>query len=89
VPRLRLPAAQFDTSGMFGGIDSGVGGGGYGGGLGRDARAVASAFGFMDMMAQMLLGSIQAKMFQRRLHRTLQEAPHSLCCPSCRSIVRR
>jgi len=43
----------------------------------------------MDVPAQMLLGSIQAKMFQKRLHPALQEAPHSLCCPSCRNIVRR
>ena len=84
-----LPAAQFDTSGLAGGIDSSVGGGGYGGTLGRDARAIGGALNFMDMIAHMLLGSIQAKMFQRRLHRTLQEAPHSLCCPSCRNIVRR
>ena len=85
-----LPAAQFDTSGLLGGIDSGAGGAALGG---RTGREIAGTLGFMDMLAQMALGGIQAKLFQRRLQRTLQEAPHSLCCPACcpacRTIVRR
>ena len=86
-----LPAAQFDTSGTFGGIE-GPGSPLIGGGMGGPAMAARELSGLLwvfDTLANLLVGGIIAKNFQRRLRIALREAPNSLCCPSCRAIVRR
>ena len=87
-----LPAAQFDTRNMGGsGTSDGVSMrfvGGVGGPAGA-ARGAGAAFGLMDLLANLLLGAILKKNFDRRLRAALIEAPHSLCCPSCRTIYRR
>ncbi len=85
-----LPASQFDTRGMLGGVESA--GPQYAGGIGTTgmvARELSGILWFMDFMMNLLVGSIIKKNFDRRLQQALKEAPHSLCCPSCRAIVRR
>ena len=86
-----LPASQFDARNTVGGVDSG-GQMGYVGGVGSPgmaARELSGVLWLLDTLANLLVGGIIAKNFQRRLQTALKEAPHSLCCPSCRSIVRR
>lgn len=86
-----LPAAQFDTKNMGGGIENSTGPQ-YGGGLGTTGMAVRELSGimwFMDFLMNLLVGGILKKNFDRRLQQALKEAPHLLCCPSCRAIVRR
>ena len=88
--RVLLPASQFDTRGMLGGVEST--GPQYGGGISTTGMAVRELSGimwFMDFMMNLLVGSIIKKNFDRRLQQALKEAPHSLCCPSCRAIIRR
>ena len=53
------------------------------------ARELSGLMWIFDTLANLLVGSIIAKNFQRRLQSALREAPNSLCCPSCRAIVRR
>lgn len=80
-----LPATQFDTRNMLGGIET-SNGAALGG---RAGRELTGGFIFLEMLAHLLFGAIQAKHFDKRLQQALREYPHSLCCPSCRSIVRR
>jgi len=86
-----LPARQFDTSNTLGGVEDGVkmqfGGSIHGPGMA--ARELSGVLWVMDFFANLLLGGIIKKNFDRRLKLALAEAPHSLCCPSCRTIVRR
>lgn len=86
-----LPASQFDTRNMLGGVedDSRMGFGGGIGGPGMAARELSGMIGFMDLVMNLLVGGILKKNFDRRLQQVLKEAPNSLCCPSCRAIVRR
>lgn len=86
-----LPAAQFDTRGMLGGVEDGsrMSFGGGIGGPGMAARELSGIMWFLDLMMNLLVGGILKKNFDRRLRQALQEAPNSLCCPSCRAIVRR
>ncbi len=86
-----LPARQFDTRNTLGGVDGGVGPQ-YAGSLGTTgmaARELSGLLWVMDFFANLVLGSILKKNFDRRLRAALLEAPNSLCCPSCRAIVRR
>ena len=85
-----LPAAQFDTSNTLGGIDAGMRS--FGGGIGSPgmvARELSGVLWVLDFLANLLVGSIIAKNFQKRLQAALREYPNSLCCPSCRAIVKR
>ena len=86
-----LPAAHFDTSNTVGGTDDGsrmqFGGGMCGPGMA--ARELSGVLWVMDFLANLLVGSIIKKNFDKRLKAALAEAPNSLCCPSCRAIVKR
>ena len=87
-----LPAAHFDTSNTLGGTDDGSRmqfGGGMMGGPQMAARELSGVLWLMDFIANLLVGSIIKKNFDKRLKAVLAEAPNSLCCPSCRVIVRR
>ena len=87
-----LPAAHFDTSNTLGGTSDGVQmqfGGGMMGGPQMAARELSGVLWLMDFIANLLVGSIIKKNFDKRLKAVLAEAPNSLCCPSCRTIVRR
>ena len=86
-----LPASQFDTRGMLGGVENSTGPQ-FGGGIGTTgmaARELSGALWLMDLLMNLLVGGILKKNFDRRLRQVLKEAPNSLCCPSCRAIVRR
>ena len=86
-----LPAAQFDTRNTLGGVEDGVKpqfGGGIGG-PGMAARELSGLLMIMDLLANLVVGGIIKKNFDKRLQQALREAPNSLCCPSCRAIVRR
>ena len=80
-----LPASQFDTRNMLGGIET-QDGGSLGG---RTGRELTGAFVLFEVLANVIFGGIQAKHFDKRLQQALREHPNSLCCPCCRSIVRR
>ena len=87
-----LPAAHFDTSNTLGGTDDGSRMQFSGGMIGGPQMAARELFGvlwLMDFIANLLVGSIIKKNFDKRLEAVLAEAPNSLCCPSCRAIVRR
>ena len=87
-----LPAAHFDTSNTLGGTDDGSRmqfGGGMMGGPQMAARELSGLIWVMDFLANLLVGGIIKKNFDKRLKAALAEAPNSLCCPSCRAIVRR
>ena len=87
-----LPAAHFDTSNTLGGTDDGSRmqfSGGMIGGPQMAARELSGVLWLMGFIANLLVGSIIKKNFDKRLKAVLAEAPNSLCCPSCRAIVRR
>lgn len=87
-----LPAAHFDTSNTLGGTDDGSRMQFSGGMIGGPQMAARELFGvlwLMGFIANLLVGSIIKKNFDKRLKAVLAEAPNSLCCPSCRAIVRR
>ncbi len=85
-----LPASQFDTRNMAGGVDDSIRTGGIGiGGPAMAARELSGIIWFFDLITNLLVGSIIKKNFDRRLQQALREHPNSLCCPSCRAIVRR
>ena len=57
--------------------------------IGSPGMAARELSGVLDFFASLLVGSIIAENFQKRLQASLREYLNSLCCSSCRAIVKR